>query len=536
MAIYVAIKCASSLAHRELIDMVMAVKEARAISQLENVSRTKVRGVLALLKHAQLFVTHGEDGEAVRLHLAQGINAFKDLREKHDLFVNRCILQHHLFIPIALKGELVWQFDADAKVTRLEELKPLEQSLENFFAGGAYAQIRAAAAAAPPAPPASMSPPIPGPAANVQSAASVSAPIPPANTHQQLPLQFPPTQLPSQSNASMFPNTSRMSASSFAQEPESSRGYYSNQPQPTPSTQNFPLTNNRLSTYSTPADRFGKKQQSYADYLNAQSHQSTTRDRGDAWFNSIGPSSYSGNTQHGGNKIYQSGYSHQSSGYQGKRGYQPNQSQGFVPNSYGQQSQASYSKFSSYNQPNTASNFSNGSSMNSYFSESVAPIDFSRRDFKETNNFGSSLYGNEADFMRSTTSSTNRFTENRNDRSFLESNNIPPYWNEFSTSGSAHSMSSGMFSAASENDTFNGAAFGESSSAKFPSNSSFFSNERDNVPSGLQSANFMTSNTQNMTSDATVDDLIGGFDSLPLDDVAINFEQQENINYDSLRG
>jgi hypothetical protein len=152
MSIYVAIKSNASLPHRELIDMVVAVKESRVLSQLENVSRTKIRGVLALLKHAQLFVTQGDEGEAVRLHLASGINAFKDLRDKHDLFINRCILQHHLFIPIALKGELVWQLEPEIKTFRLEELKGLEQALENFFINGTYHQFRSSVRAPSPPP------------------------------------------------------------------------------------------------------------------------------------------------------------------------------------------------------------------------------------------------------------------------------------------------------------------------------------------------------------------------------------------------
>ena len=133
MSIYAAIKCGAPLAHRELIDMVMAVKEGSAITQLEQVSRTKVRGVLALLKHAQLFVTHGAEGEAVRLHLASNVTSFKDLRDRHDTFVNRYILQHHLFIPVNIKGEVVWQLDPEIKARRLEELKSLEAALVEFF-------------------------------------------------------------------------------------------------------------------------------------------------------------------------------------------------------------------------------------------------------------------------------------------------------------------------------------------------------------------------------------------------------------------
>lgn len=65
--------------------------------------------MLALLKHGELLITQGEEGEPVRLYLAYGINTFKDLRDRHDAFLNRYMQEHHLFIPVILKTELVWQ-------------------------------------------------------------------------------------------------------------------------------------------------------------------------------------------------------------------------------------------------------------------------------------------------------------------------------------------------------------------------------------------------------------------------------------------
>lgn len=133
--IYVAISSVSTPAHRELIDMVMAVKESRIVSQLEGVSKTKVRGVLALLKHGELLITQGSEGEPVRLFLAPGIESFRDLRKKHDVFLNRYMAEHHLFIPAVLRSELVWQMDEDMYSQRLDTMNKLVQQLGLFFKG-----------------------------------------------------------------------------------------------------------------------------------------------------------------------------------------------------------------------------------------------------------------------------------------------------------------------------------------------------------------------------------------------------------------
>ena len=46
-------------AHRELIDLVMSLKATDLISNIDSVSKTKIRGVLALLKHGELLTTQG---------------------------------------------------------------------------------------------------------------------------------------------------------------------------------------------------------------------------------------------------------------------------------------------------------------------------------------------------------------------------------------------------------------------------------------------------------------------------------------------
>jgi hypothetical protein len=113
--------------------MVMLVKESRKISQLQGVSKTKIRGVLALLKHGEMLITHGNEGNPVRLYLAKGINSFKDLRERHDAFILKYMLEHHLFMPAILKSEIIWQVDDETKVMRLEAMNRLTYSLQMFF-------------------------------------------------------------------------------------------------------------------------------------------------------------------------------------------------------------------------------------------------------------------------------------------------------------------------------------------------------------------------------------------------------------------
>jgi hypothetical protein len=128
-----AVQTAITPAHRELIDMVMAIKDSGCVSQLEHVSKTKIRGVLALLKHGEMLVTHGKEGEAVKLYLAAGISTFRGLRDKHDAFLSRYIFENQLFIPVAMRSELLWQINEETKLQRLEAISDVMFTTQQFY-------------------------------------------------------------------------------------------------------------------------------------------------------------------------------------------------------------------------------------------------------------------------------------------------------------------------------------------------------------------------------------------------------------------
>jgi hypothetical protein len=132
----VAVKSFATPAHRDLIDMVMTVKKSSQVTGLENVSKTKIRGVLALLKHGELLITQGDYGVPVRIYLAMGIDSFRDLRERHDTFLNMYMANHHLFIPTLLRNELVWNVDEATQNMRLEAIDKLTTKFKCIL--GAY--------------------------------------------------------------------------------------------------------------------------------------------------------------------------------------------------------------------------------------------------------------------------------------------------------------------------------------------------------------------------------------------------------------
>ncbi len=135
---YVSVKSAAPLAHRDLMDMILTLKETKTLGDdMASVSKTKLRGILALLKNAHALLATAGQGDSVRLYLGKAVTTFRMFREKHDAFINRCILQQHMFLPLTVKVEVLWQgSDEQSIMDRCEALREFESLIEDFIMKG----------------------------------------------------------------------------------------------------------------------------------------------------------------------------------------------------------------------------------------------------------------------------------------------------------------------------------------------------------------------------------------------------------------
>lgn len=131
MCIYAAIKYfGRPIIHRELIHLAMALKSSGLLTGVDNVSKTKIRGVLAILKQGELVVKEGALGEAVQMQLEEGIDSFGELRDRHDRFLSGYMIENMMDIPEELKGEVLWRMEKEVKEKRVEMLEKLIVELE----------------------------------------------------------------------------------------------------------------------------------------------------------------------------------------------------------------------------------------------------------------------------------------------------------------------------------------------------------------------------------------------------------------------
>lgn len=112
----------------------MAIIESKCIQHIEQISKTKVRGIVALLKAGNIIITE-KDGRSGPLSFAEGINTFREMRLKHDIFVESYIVQHHLIVPSSLKSKLIWQLDDHTTQKRIDTINGWMKNMRNFYTG-----------------------------------------------------------------------------------------------------------------------------------------------------------------------------------------------------------------------------------------------------------------------------------------------------------------------------------------------------------------------------------------------------------------
>ena len=127
MCLYVALRTFAPrpVVHQRLIDLAMALKDSGYLPEVEYLSKSKVRGVLAILKQAELVGKCCLSGETVQLYLVEGVNRFEKLRECHDRYLQAYMVENQLHVPEELRGEVVWQVSAEERRRRVEQLEEL---------------------------------------------------------------------------------------------------------------------------------------------------------------------------------------------------------------------------------------------------------------------------------------------------------------------------------------------------------------------------------------------------------------------------
>ncbi len=121
--------------HRELLHLAMVLKDSGYVTGVSHISKTKVRGLITILKQAGVILKCGALGDTVQLYLNDTVTNFGIVRDRHDQFLIGYMAESVITIPEEMKGDVVWQIPHDMREKRLEILDGLANQLEVFAAG-----------------------------------------------------------------------------------------------------------------------------------------------------------------------------------------------------------------------------------------------------------------------------------------------------------------------------------------------------------------------------------------------------------------
>lgn len=108
--------------------------------ELDIISKTKIRGMLAFLKHSEILVPYVHGNDPVKLQLSPTVPNFQILREKHDLFMFKYVLvvahTSLLLLPISYRMVRVCQ------ISRSKPRCDSETSSRTSFMGAVQKSLR----------------------------------------------------------------------------------------------------------------------------------------------------------------------------------------------------------------------------------------------------------------------------------------------------------------------------------------------------------------------------------------------------------
>lgn len=140
--VYAVLLVLPSTSHQELLEIILMIKNVRLVADIQHITKTKIRGVVTLLKHSKLLATHYPDLEQpAHLSLAPQMNSFQTLREELDVFLCNFIMEQHIMMPPHVMQYIVWPADERAKGSKIPELLDLIKQVE-YWVKNCYATVK----------------------------------------------------------------------------------------------------------------------------------------------------------------------------------------------------------------------------------------------------------------------------------------------------------------------------------------------------------------------------------------------------------
>lgn len=123
-------KCESIKA---LVDQVLYIKETNIIPELQGVSKTKVRGLIALLRQCDVVLIHHIDKDNILLVVNDDVHEFQEIRTRHDHFIESFMIKNKLYLSPDARKLVFWHLTAEEMKGKVQEMNSIISKVQNYL-------------------------------------------------------------------------------------------------------------------------------------------------------------------------------------------------------------------------------------------------------------------------------------------------------------------------------------------------------------------------------------------------------------------
>lgn len=114
----------------------IAIKDSRIFPEFNEVSKTKFRGIIALLRHCNALIVENLSPQAIQLIFDPQISSFTDLRKFHDEFLLDYATKNQVELSDIAKKEMLWgeEYFSDEKIIEIQHfVENIKHKIESIL-------------------------------------------------------------------------------------------------------------------------------------------------------------------------------------------------------------------------------------------------------------------------------------------------------------------------------------------------------------------------------------------------------------------
>lgn len=133
LCIYLSLSLFGPLTHIQLMTITLSLKDHHIINQNDRISKTKLRGLISLIKAMGIIIVYRNEKNQALIRLMENIQDFDDIRRRHDTYLIKFNQENGINVPMELLRDLLWDLSPESRQARLNQIEETSQMMKMMF-------------------------------------------------------------------------------------------------------------------------------------------------------------------------------------------------------------------------------------------------------------------------------------------------------------------------------------------------------------------------------------------------------------------